>query len=168
MFNPSFAIANSVGTRPHLINTPWGVPQTADWRADGIVFVSTASHGGFILSKERFDEMPLTLCSLSFTQDQCFEEDCVWCAVPLAFPWFFSDETVQNAEQCMKRWYPDQFDQWVTEGKPTAPSPRSKAVTASDEVRCDGCGKTIPDPNAEGVRDCGNPDDGHFVFCPQC
>jgi hypothetical protein len=72
------------------MDTPWGVAQTVRNIADGIDFVTTAGHGGFVLSPERRAEMPFELKACSFTRDRFFEEDFSWCAVPLAFPQYFT------------------------------------------------------------------------------
>jgi hypothetical protein len=68
------------------MNTPWGKAESIRNIADGIDFVSTAGHGGFVLSAARMAEMPLELRALSFSRDRFFEEDWAWAAVPLAFP----------------------------------------------------------------------------------
>ena len=52
--------------------SPWGRIQTADRVADGIVIITTASHGGVWLSRERFEAMPKHLRS----SDGWYEEDC--------------------------------------------------------------------------------------------
>lgn len=69
----------------------WGRPEIAEKVADGIIVVSTASHGGYILDRVRYAEMHPTLRRASFTGDQCFEEDCSWCAVCLMWPEYFSE-----------------------------------------------------------------------------
>jgi len=38
--------------------TPWGVCDGVEHLADGIVFVSTPSHGGFWLNNERIGQLP--------------------------------------------------------------------------------------------------------------
>ena len=43
------------GTRMH---TPWGYPQDIEELAEGVWRVSTASHGGLKLSRERWEELP--------------------------------------------------------------------------------------------------------------
>ena len=83
--------------RSTAMNTPWGKAESIRNIADGIDFVSTDRHGGFVLSDARMAEMPLELKALSFTCDRFFEEDFAWCAVPLAFPMFFSDEDFRVA-----------------------------------------------------------------------
>jgi hypothetical protein len=40
------------------VHTLWDAPQTAEQRLPGISSVSTASHGGFVLSDERQAAMP--------------------------------------------------------------------------------------------------------------
>ena len=83
---------------------PWGEIQDTQIVADGIDFISTAGHAGYRLSRERFNRMPEHLRNLSFTSDQYFEEDCSWCAVPLAFPEAFSKGMVQAAQDCYDSW----------------------------------------------------------------
>jgi hypothetical protein len=81
------------------ITTIWGVPDTIKEIAPGIDFVTTPSHGGYILSPERYAQMPDNLRQCSFTGDNHFEEDCSWCAVVLAWPELFKPYEYQAA--CM-------------------------------------------------------------------
>ncbi len=83
----------------------WGIIDSAREIAPGITWVTTASHGGFILSPARLAEMPANLRKCSFTQNDHFEEDCSWCAVPLAFPSLFPDNVVANARECYAHSY---------------------------------------------------------------
>ncbi len=53
-------------------NSPWGVIETAELLADGIVSVQTPSHGGIWLSKARLAQMPPDQRST----DGWYEEDC--------------------------------------------------------------------------------------------
>lgn len=86
---------------------PWGAAQTRRTIAEGITFVTTAGHGGYILSKERYEEMPEHLKACSFTGDQFFEEDCSWCGVVLAFPQFFDSSTQEIAKRTYAAYYTD-------------------------------------------------------------
>ena len=52
--------------------SPWGVIETADLLADGIVSVHTPSHGGIWLSEARLAQMPPEERS----SDGWYEEDC--------------------------------------------------------------------------------------------
>lgn len=79
--------------------TPWGHPDTIEQIAEGITWYSTPSHGGFHLSPERMQAMPEHLKACSFTADHWFEEDCSWCAVPLAFPDCFPTDTLDAARR---------------------------------------------------------------------
>ena len=74
---------------------PWGKILDTKKVANGIYFISTAGHGGYLLSRERFNQMPEHLRNLSFTSNQYFEEDVSWCAVPLSFPEEFCKEPLQ-------------------------------------------------------------------------
>ena len=40
------------------MHTPWGPPQDIEELAEGVLRVSTASHGGLKLSRERWAEIP--------------------------------------------------------------------------------------------------------------
>ena len=77
--------------------TPWGAPDTQTVIAEGIIAVSTPSHGGIWISPERFAEMPEPLRKCSFTKDNWFEEDCSWCAVALTWPKFFPGQVIDAA-----------------------------------------------------------------------
>lgn len=88
--------------------SPWGPIQYAHNLAEGIVFVSTASHGGFWLSQERRDAVPALWrrYAASWSHgwgDQWYEEDCAACAVILSFPEVFDDdpEAVKVARNMM-------------------------------------------------------------------
>jgi hypothetical protein len=87
------------------INGHWGPAQHVREIADGIKLVSTASHGGYILSINRFSDMLPELRHASFTNDQCFEEDCSWCAVCLMWPEYFPETALQSAVWTWKKLY---------------------------------------------------------------
>jgi hypothetical protein len=84
---------------------PWGNIQSRLLVVEGIEFLTTASHGGFVLSEDRYSQMPEYLKPCSFTGDQYFEEDSSWCAVVLAFTQHFSTEQVKSATDCYTRYY---------------------------------------------------------------
>ena len=134
-YNRAFEIAHSTGTAAHLLATPWGTPNTAKWVADGIVFVSTPSHGGYLLSRERFMTMPDTLKAFTFVgtgAPQAFEEDCAWCAVVLAWPYLYSAAVLFQAERCAKQCNPTEYAKWVDAGRPTVETAWDVHITASD------------------------------------
>lgn len=81
--------------------TPWGYVQQATVIADGITLVSTASHGGFWLSRKRERSMPEPYRSKRrFAGGDWFEEDCDAVLVVLAFPEYFQPSQVEQA-RCM-------------------------------------------------------------------
>ena len=52
----------------------WGTPQENEELADGAAMVSTASHGGIVLSEDRNALVPES----AREPDGCYEEDCAW------------------------------------------------------------------------------------------
>lgn len=83
---------------PRIGNTcKWGKIDAHTNIAEGIDWVSTASHGGYIVSPAALAKMPKNLRACSFTQDNHFEEDCSWVGVILAFPHLFSLPAVEQA-----------------------------------------------------------------------
>jgi hypothetical protein len=105
------------------MNTIWGEAQTIDRVCDGIVFVTTAGHGGYILTNRMLTRMPAYLRACSFTKDGNFEEDCSWCAVVLAFPQSASvlGCTAERAQEIalatLKNYYPDAYAEHVKNQK---------------------------------------------------
>ena len=63
--------------------SPWGTIQHVEPLADGVVFVSTASHGGAWLSPAAQARMPATIVPMHGRR--WYEEDCEICAVLLVF-----------------------------------------------------------------------------------
>ena len=107
----------SVSTPPtdhHTIAEPrysmWGPVQTCQTIAPGIFQVTTASHGGFILSAERIAEMPT---ALQKPDGNCFEEDCAWCLVVLSFPAYFPHTLFEEAVRTCKNWFPTEWETWT-------------------------------------------------------
>ena len=91
--------------------TPWGEPHEAKSIAPGIVWYSTASHGGYWVSQERWKEMPEPYGSVpTFAGENWYEEDCDWCLVYLSFPEVFREcdkyftENIQAAERTFTDW----------------------------------------------------------------
>ena len=100
-------------TYREMRTTPWGEPdQPEGWRtvAPGIEWITTPSHGGFRLSRERYEAMPERYRRASFTKDQHFEEDCSWCAVVLAFPESFPESMRESAARTWRSFYAAQID----------------------------------------------------------
>ena len=92
------------------MTSPWGVVQSVHEVADGIQFVSTAGHGGFLLSPERLAKMPEKLkwpTRFYMSGSPWFEEDVEACRVVLAFPDCFNPSEVDSALDILKSAHPE-------------------------------------------------------------
>jgi hypothetical protein len=80
------------------IQTPWGVADSVELVAVGILSVSTPSHGGYKLSPERqavvADRFP---GFKTFAGGPWYEEDQDWAVVAIVFPEHFPAEAVEVA-----------------------------------------------------------------------
>lgn len=90
------------------ISTPWGAPQTSREIAPGICFYSTASHGGYHLSPDRFATFRHCFPDYKlWAGDPWFEEDCDAALVTISFADEFPDQSVffaaQSIRACVKR-----------------------------------------------------------------
>ena len=80
------------------METPWGPSQHQHQIADGIVQVSTASHGGILLSNERNTKLRKTFPDFTnWAGGNAYEEDCDVSVVILAFPECFDDAAIREA-----------------------------------------------------------------------
>ena len=86
--------------------TPWGVSQGATAYAEGVVFHSTASHGGFHLSDERNAEVDHRLRR----RNGFYEEDAEWAIVAMTFPDLFTGFERRSADQTVKDSWPDAWE----------------------------------------------------------
>ena len=92
------------------MQTPWGTAQTIHTLADGIVSVTTASHGGIRVSPERMELIPEDLrrgCIEWSDGTGWFEEDCMWAVVYDTFPECFSESAAEGAECAINWLFPD-------------------------------------------------------------
>ncbi|KKN55604.1 hypothetical protein LCGC14_0580760 [marine sediment metagenome] len=97
--------------------SPWGAVQSTDVLADGIVSVSTASHGGIKLDADRQAAMPE-----GWSKDGgWYEEDCNWC-LPFII---FQADILAHGDECAVRsiknsrhveilqdWHPDLYEEY--------------------------------------------------------
>jgi hypothetical protein len=88
---------------PH---TPWGVAESATVFAPGIVFYTTASHGGFYLAPERNAALLAKFPGFRRFSGSVgwYEEDCDWSAVALAFPDAFPGVNQTEAQGVFDRY----------------------------------------------------------------
>lgn len=95
----------------------WGAIQEAEEILPGIWSVSTASHGGLILSDERQEAMPEALTIVG----GFYEEDVNWSHVVLAFDAEFRTNSklaaayLDLARDCVRCWHPDAFTAFTGE-----------------------------------------------------
>lgn len=99
------------------ISTPWGPSHTSHTIALGIVRYTTASHGGYNLTKSRVDAMPPVMQQLlhkigaiTCNGEAWLEEDNEWALAAFAFPADFKAEDIACAEVMMKNHYPDTWE----------------------------------------------------------
>ena len=78
------------------IDTPWGPSQHQREYAEGIVFHSTASHGGYHLSPQRQIELHQIEAFKPFGP-QWLEEDCEAALVALRWAGYATDEQISDA-----------------------------------------------------------------------
>lgn len=83
--------------------TPWGLADTTEEIARGIVRYDTPSHGGYYLSPDRHKRMPKHLRDYKpFAGGRWYEEDADWCIVALAYPGeFCAKMSVEDAQRVL-------------------------------------------------------------------
>lgn len=87
-------------------STPWGPFQGATVYADGVVFHSTAGHGGFLLSPDRNRKVHPSIR----VAGGAYEEDEAWAIVAFSFPHLFTAFERRAAEKTMKDSFPDAWE----------------------------------------------------------
>jgi hypothetical protein len=113
------------------MRTPWGASQTIEPLIEGMVFVSTASHGGLKLEVWRNARMPRYLRR----PGGWYEEDCEWCLPALVF----QDEILAGPDTFLARgvrqgthvrtakdWFPDEYERFTGEKVTAAESYRRR------------------------------------------
>lgn len=88
------------------LSTPWGMSQGATVYATGVVFHSTASHGGFKLDRVRNAAMHPALR----IKGGWYEEDGDWARVAIGYPDLFTDREKANADKTLRDWEPDAWE----------------------------------------------------------
>ena len=86
--------------------SPWGTIQDEEIIADGIVYVSTASHGGIWVASELLHRIKWTFLDYAAYwsgSSQWFEEDCAAQCVVVSFPEYFPAEQVERAWDVVRR-----------------------------------------------------------------
>ena len=109
------------GQTPRPDDTPWGSPHAAEQVLPGIWRVSTASHGGLLLSDARLDAMPDSLRLVG----GAFEEEVDWGLAVLAFEaeyraaaGEFAALDIALAHDTARVWHPDRYGAFI--GRPVS------------------------------------------------
>ena len=80
------------------MHTPWGPSQEQRTIAPGLVSVSTASHGGYHVSEDRWQEIERIFPAFkSWAGRGWLEEDCDWAIAALVWPDQFDAQAIFNA-----------------------------------------------------------------------
>lgn len=90
---------------------------------EGIRFHSTPSHGYIVLTSKRLSQMPEVLkqpTEFYSAGSPYFEEDCEWSRVACAFPEYFTGKEQEQAQETLKTYHQDIYEDWIRQGKPTA------------------------------------------------
>lgn len=125
---------------PRPEHSPWGTIQAAEQILPGIWHVTTASHGGFILSDGRQAAMPFSLV----LDQPAYEEDADYALAVLGFCDEFTAKggaealLVRNAHDTVRNWHPGRYAAFT--GEPVAP--RTSNVLALRDAYGMGVGST--------------------------
>jgi len=98
--------------------SPWGRVQFLHVISEGVVQVSTASHGGIKLDSTRNAQLPRPLRNVG----GWYEEDCEVAKVIAGLPELFSEEDVGAAIASLKNWNPDEYEAWTGKEIPLSES----------------------------------------------
>jgi len=84
--------------------TPWGKPQSCEEYGGGVFFYSTASHGGYKVTRQK--AMPEALRN----ETGWYEEDCEWARVALGLPDLFTAYEKKVAERTLRAYEPNVWE----------------------------------------------------------
>lgn len=88
-------------------SSPWGIVQDEEQIADGIIYVSTASHGGIWVAPELLHlltDVMKDYAAYWSGSSQWFEEDCAAQCVVVSFPQYFDADQVERAWATVRRY----------------------------------------------------------------
>lgn len=94
-------------------STPWGTAQTSRSLVRGIMFYSTAGHGGIHLSPTRNMVVPAYMRNT----DGWYEEDCEWAIPATIFPETFvknagSEDILEDIKSTLLNWFPAMYEKF--------------------------------------------------------
>jgi hypothetical protein len=88
-------------------SSPWGIIQDSEEIAEGIIYVSTASHGGIWVAPELLSRITTEMKDYAAYwsgSSQWFEEDCAAQCVVVSFPEHFEADQVERAWAIVRRY----------------------------------------------------------------
>jgi len=136
------------------MNTPWGPSQDVERLAHGILWISTASHGGFFVPPEPRRIIPASILAKTIRQQGCsgwFEEDLDWSIVVHFFPEVAdSDQNRAFAERLYAERYGDLPAGW-SESRPGGLATNMDQQTGGIVDREIASGKWFAIPHREGA-----------------
>lgn len=102
------------------ISTPWGSAQSVHHIAHGIRSVSTAGHGGVLVSPTKNKLIPEYMRH----ESGAYEEDCDWCKVAVALEaewrawadttsWTTGDFQMECAFNSLRNWFPEEYEKFT-------------------------------------------------------
>lgn len=94
--------------------TPWGNVLSVERISDGIMFYSTASHGGYYLSPSQNSNVPMVLKESTFLQQGLlgwYEEDCDWAIVVFCFKNHFDQTRYDKAILTLQKFHTEAWSQ---------------------------------------------------------
>lgn len=90
------------------LHTPWGHADQYENLGQGIMSVSTPSHGGIFVPECMLHCIPADFRHWAESwsgSEQWYEEDCCWAAVAVAFPDRFTDRQLESAKAALGRYF---------------------------------------------------------------
>lgn len=123
-------------------STPWGVSQSVTQIARGIRSVSTAGHGGVLLSPTK----NLLIPEYMRIDAGAYEEDCEWC-IPAVFfetewrawadstTWTNGDFQMECAWKTFKEWFPDAYEKFTGKVLEVGESYKNDQQILNDQVK---------------------------------
>ena len=107
-------------SRAIAMYTRWGASQTIDDCGNGIQFVSTAGHGGYVVPAHLNNLIP----EIFRQADRQYEEDCGWAVVDYFLNAFLNDHNkYTEALKTIKEWF---WKQWEEYSGEVIPLPESR------------------------------------------
>ena len=90
--------------------SPWGTVQQEEKHQRGVTWVSTAGHGGYMISlgfAKKFLSEPAQAKGLRYGGYLCYEEDCLWAIVEFELMYVTTPQRQETIYTSLSRWNTD-------------------------------------------------------------